>query len=666
MWTKPLALPESGRLLSSILGTMIVSPSLLGVINTYTRLGEQMTTKETAFLKFWSELRGIGRHSWLIWNMIPRTNRAALGGAVIIMCITSGTATTIPLLIGRLVDAVKQGLEHTVTREHMYVLAAWFLGGVAFMVLLRELLNVLRRYLVENTCTRIDKHLSVRVVAHLLKVDLARFTHTKVGALHGRIFRSVEGSMRLVRLSFLDFLPAITTGLFALGAAIMIQPRVGLLMIGVIPVSVFLTAWQLHSQKGVRLSLNRSREDLDGTVVEQLGALDYVRVCHTHLQEVKRIAHAAENRRRKELRHHISMSFFGCAKALTEGFFHLMVLGMAVYLAIQGTISYGDIFTFSMLFLSVMTPLAEVHRVLDEGHEASLRVADLIEMLHLPIDRSFHTVTHQIPRLDDSVPIIEVENLRVEYPSATGQTLTVLDGTELTIHAGETIGIVGRTGCGKSTLLKVLMRLVHPIGGNVRLKGVPLEEVSREAISRLVGYVGQSPFMFSGTIEENITYGCQSAYLPEDIRRAAQKACVHEDIMGQPLGYKTRVAERGQNLSGGQRQRLALARVFLQNPPILILDEATSALDMISERSVQDAIDLARTDRTVIIVAHRLSTLIDADRIMVFDQGRIAECGSYAELVKMGGIFTEMLLSAEKGSPTEEPDDPAEPVARSA
>ena len=169
--------------------------------------------------------------------------------------------------------------------------------------------------------------------------------------------------------------------------------------------------------------------------------------------------------------------------------------------------------------------------------------------------------------------------------------------------------------------------------GRRSIGGVPLESISREAIGRLIGYVGQNPFVFAGTIAENIAYGSEDA-TQEQIRRAAEMACIHDEIMVMPGGYEARVAERGQNLSGGQRQRIALARVFLKNPPILILDEGTSALDNISERIVQQAIDAARSDRTVILVAHRLTTLLDTDRILVFDDGRIVETGSYNELVQ--------------------------------
>jgi ATP-binding cassette subfamily B protein len=479
-----------------------------------------------------------------------------------------------------------------------------------------------------------------------MQADLATLTHEKIGALHGRIFRSVDGYMRVLRLAFLHFFPALMTAVFALLTVLTKQPWVALAMVGVIPVSMFLTAWQLVSQKHVRLQLIRSREDLDATVVEQLSGLDYVRVANTQNQEVARVARVAEKRRRREVTHHIAMAFFGMAKALTEGFFHVLVLSLAIYLAAINPASYGDIFVFSGLFLSVMTPLSEIHRIIDEGHEATLRVRDLVAMLNQPLDRSFHTPTHRVAVLDEHAPVMAMKDLRVEYLLPDRHRQRALDGLSLEIQRGETIGVAGRSGCGKSTWLKVLMRLVHPGGGEVKLMGVPLENISREVISRLIGYVGQSPFLFAGSVEENIAYGA-GLFLPEDIRRAAQRACIHEEIVRMSDGYDTAVAERGANLSGGQRQRIALARVFLKNPPILILDEATSALDTISERQVQCAIAEARTDRTVIMVAHRLSTIADADRILVFEDGHIAEAGTSQELLARDGAFAELVKFSE-------------------
>jgi ATP-binding cassette, subfamily B, bacterial len=237
-------------------------------------------------------------------------------------------------------------------------------------------------------------------------------------------------------------------------------------------------------------------------------------------------------------------------------------------------------------------------------------------------------------------------DLRVTFPCGRGLKTPALNGLSLTIKHGETIGVAGRSGCGKTTWLRTFMRLAHASGGDASLGGVPLDSVSRQQIGELVGYVGQNPFVFAGTIAENIAYGCEKS-TDDQIRFAAELACLHHDIMELPRQYQARVAERGQNLSGGQKQRVALARVFLKNPPILILDEGTSALDNISERRVQQAINAARADRTVILVAHRLTTLRQTDRILVFEDGRIVETGTYSELVQGSGVFAELVKSAE-------------------
>jgi ATP-binding cassette subfamily B protein len=601
--------------------------------------------------RFVFELRELVGTARLVWRMLSRPHRLALYSAVTVMGAGAALATAVPLLSGRLVDRVATGLHTGEAQTSVLEAVAILLGAIGVLVLVREFLQVLRRYLVENTCTRIERHTGVRVIARLLQADLSGLTHEKVGALHGKIFRSVDGFMRLLRLSFLEFFPAVLVGALALGTAVWKQPLLGLVMMGVIPASLALTVWQLISQKRVRLQLLRVREEMDGTVVELLGGLDYVRVANTEAHELRRVARAAEHKRANELKHHVAMSLFGAGKALVEGLFHVGVLALAAYLAITGRISFGDILTFSMLYLSAMAPLNEIHRVLDEGHEASLRVRDLRDLLALPVDPSFKTPTHREPRLDDTVAVVRVEGLEVVYPLPDGRLAPALRQVDLDVGPGETIGVAGKSGCGKSTWLKALMRLLHPRAGRAWLMGVPLEDISRETISRLIGYVGQNPFIFAGTVEENIAYGCAARVLPEDVVRAARRACIHDEIAAMPDGYRTAVAERGANLSGGQRQRIALARVFLQNPPILVLDEATSALDTISERRVQQAIGTATRDRTVIMVAHRLSTFADADRIFVFDDGHLVETGAYAELIARGGLFAELVRAGEMPEP---------------
>jgi ATP-binding cassette subfamily B protein len=606
-----------------------------------------MTNDQDKPLGFWAELRLILTRAVQVWRLVPGRQKAQLSTSAVLMAVTSSCATLIALLIGRIVESLKVGAEQGLSREQLINSAGYFLALLAGTYLLREGLHVLRRLFAENACTAVERDMTVRLVDHLMKVDLATLNQEKIGALHGRIQRSVVGFVRFLRLGVLEFLPALTTGALALAATISKQPALGLVMIGVAPVSIYLTVRQLVTQKGVRIGLNQSREVMDGTVVELLHGLDYVRASNTQGLELERVTDAAERRRSKEAKHHFEMTLYGCAKALNEAFFHILVLCLAVGFYVNHQIDFGDIVTFSMLFLNVMTPLAEVHRVLDDGHECSIQVGILMDLLNEPVDRSFIAAEHVEPCLSGGQPVLSVEELQVIYTSPQGRKRSALSGVNLVVRHGETVGVAGKSGSGKTTWLKTLLRLVHPTGGRVMIGGVPLESVSREAIGRLVGYVGQQPFIIAGTVAENIGYGCDNVSA-EEIRWAAERACIHEEIESMPFGYDSPVTERGTNLSGGQRQRLALARVFLKNPPILVLDEGTSALDTISERVVQRAIDEARADRTVILVAHRLSTLRGADRIVVFDQGKVVEEGTYAELLLANGVFADMARHAEQ------------------
>jgi len=614
--------------------------------------------------KFSQELRFIVFRARQVWRLVGSNRKTALAFAGVIMMLTSAGNAVVALLLGQLMDTAQRGLQEDMPRQQLMAAAAGILGSIALIYVGREVLNILRRHLVESTAAAINRDMQTRVVGHLLRIRLTAFSSEKIGVLHGRIFRSVDGLVRFLRLMFLDCLPALFTGVFALAAAVSKHFLLGFVMLGVIPLAVWLTMRQLASQKGVRLSLMRDAEEIDGTVVEQLSGAEYIRVANTVPLEIQRLAAATEKRRKREVRHHFEMSIFGGAKALNEGFFHIVVLGIATFLAIRGSISMGDVLAFSVLFLNVMAPLNEIHRVMDEGHEASLRVGDLADMLREPIDPSFVEANNNaIIRFVPGRPSIRVEDLVCDYTASDGSRKRGLNGISMSIAHGETIGIAGRSGSGKSTWVKVLLRLLPPTSGRVVLDGQPLERVSRAELSRVVGYVGQNPFVFSGTIRENIAYG-NGTVDDAEIQRAARMAHLHDEILAMPGGYDSYVIERGNNLSGGQKQRLALARILVRQAPLLILDEATSALDNISERFVQRALGVTGADRTTIVIAHRLTTLKDCDRILVFDQGQIVEEGEYGELVRAGGVFCELVRSGEQSveAPEEGPAPEAPPV----
>ena len=418
------------------------------------------------------ELRQIAHRGRHVWGLVPRRRKLSLGVAVVVMGLASAAATAIPLGLGRLMDQINPETHRGIPRRDL----AWSAGGLLALIglayLVRETLNVLRRYLVERACTRIDRDLGVRVIGHLLRVDLGAVAHEQVGALHGRISRSVDGLVRFLRLTFLDFLPAILTGSFALIAALSKRPGIALAMAGVVPLSLGLTFWQLLTQRGVRLGLMRCREQMDGTVVEQLVGLDYVRAANTGGREIARVEQVAEARRGKEIRHVLEMSLFGSGKALNEGFFHIVVLAFAVALFLHGGIAYGDILMFSVLFLNVMAPLNEIHRFIDETHDCSLKVGDLIDLLERPVDRSFSPANPREPHLEVGEPLFVAEHLCLEYVASDGSRRRGLDNLTLTIRHGETIGVAGRSGCGKTTWLRVLMRLSHPTAGYAAFGGV--------------------------------------------------------------------------------------------------------------------------------------------------------------------------------------------------
>ncbi len=600
-----------------------------------------MAEKERSFL---GDVGSVWTRRKQIWRLVSRKDKLGFISGVLIMALVAAIETGIAILIGWFFTRVS-AFAGRPAREwrHIVITSLAILAGA---YIFKETLNFFRRWIVTRTTTRIERNMTVRLVSHLLKVDLGALAQERIGSLHGRISRSVEGFVKFLRVSFSDFVPAVLTAVFALSAALWQEWRVGVVMICVVPISILITVWQVTSQKGIRASLLQAKEGLDGTVVEQLGGLEYIRAANTYPLEASRVENAAASRQDRETKHSVAMAKFDWMKAVNEGLFHVAIIGYAVLLAAHGDISFGAVITFSVLFGNVMRPLKDVHRILDETYDSSIQVSILLQMLNRPMDQSYGVVTLRAPKLDGSIPLLECQDLVVNYTTPDGAERRILDGLNLEIRQGQTVGIAGRSGSGKSTWLRCMLRLIHPAAGEVLVGGVPIGVLSREDIGKSIGYVSQTPFVFSGSVAENISYGC-GAVNSEQIHDAARQAYIHEEILQMPRGYDTMLTERGGNLSGGQRQRIALARMFLKNPPVLILDEGTSALDNISERQVRAAIDHARQSHTVIMVAHRLTTLNQTDCIFVFDQGRVAEQGPFDDLVAKNGVFAELVRSAD-------------------
>mgnify|MGYP003971759091 FL=1 len=581
------------------------------------------------FREFKEILKGFGR----VTKLLHRKEKISLSFATLIMLVTGFLMNLPAVILGRFVDEII-GLENAT-----FSIAIPFLIWIIIIVLAKEFFNVWRKYLVENIATQTEKKQTVSVMDRLLRADInSFFSKYQIGALHGKIFRSIGGSIKLLKLGFLDFLPILFSAVAALVIAFYQKPLLASFMILVIPTGLYIVIKQVASQKGIRISLLRGKEKIDGKVVEMMGGLETIRVSNTTDLEVSKIEKISESLRKIEIKHHISMAFYDAAKYLNEAFFYVLVVGISIYFAVQGIITKGDILTYSILFMSIIGPLREIHRVLDEAHESSIKVQDLHKLMHQPLDESFKQIKQDEFR--KSKHILEAKNISFKYGR---KKELVLDKINLKILKGEKIGVAGVSGCGKSTFIKILLRLVHNYTGKLFFLGKDLKQLTREEISNKIAYVPQKTYIFSGTIKDNLVYGCRRKISQKELVAASKQANIYEEIIRKLGGFGGIITENGNNLSGGQKQRIALARLILKSPDILIFDEATSALDNLNEKIIQKNIERIFHDKTMITIAHRLTTLKNSDRILVFDKGKIVQEGKFQNLANRKGKFKDFL-----------------------
>ena len=266
-------------------------------------------------------------------RLMEKPEKTALIFASVLMLIT-GVLTNLPaVILGRLVDKLVG------TENFDLSIAIPFIGLIIGIILVREALTVVRKYFVENVATQTDKKQTVNVIEHLLKTDIANINQQQIGSLHGRIFRSIQGMIKIIKLGFLDFFPVFFSALAAIAIALTQKPLLAGVMVLVIPVGLFLIVWQVSSQKGIRVALLRGKEKIDGTVVEMLGGIETVRALNTENKEVAKVEEVAEGMRKKEIRHHIFMALFDSGKYLNEGLFYVLVISLSIFLAAQGVIT---------------------------------------------------------------------------------------------------------------------------------------------------------------------------------------------------------------------------------------------------------------------------------------------------------------------------------------
>ncbi|MFO7943578.1 MAG: ABC transporter ATP-binding protein [Anaerolineales bacterium] len=541
-----------------------------------------------------------------------------------------------PALIGAAVDIVVQkedsliaGLGFPDTRTQLLVLA----GLTLIVWALESLFQYYYAVLWRNLAQTLQHELRVETYGHVQSLDLTYFEDRSTGGLMSVLNDDINQLERFLDIGANQILQVVTTVMVIGGIFFYLAPSVAWMAVLPMP---FIIWGSIRFQRYLAPRYAKVRELvglLNGQLSNNLSGIATIKSFTAEDYELGRIEKESDRYResnRKAIR--LSSAFVPLIRmVIVTGFIGILIFGG--YLALEGSLEVGAYSVLVFITQRLLWPLTRLGETLDLYQRAMASIDRIFNLL----DTDQHIVSGE-----KSLPVDEVEgdiqfgNVTFEYEDGKGQS--VLHDLSLTIHEGETVGIVGPTGAGKSTLVKLLLRFYDVQRGRITLDGHDLRSFKLEDLRRAIGFVSQDVFLFRGTVWENITYGTFEASR-EEVLRVAKISEAHDFIMSLPGGYKTMVGERGQKLSGGQRQRISLARVILKDPPILILDEATSSVDNETEALIQRSLQRITQGRTTLVIAHRLSTVVNTDRIFVLDEGRLCEHGKHETLLAKEGVY---------------------------
>lgn len=557
-----------------------------------------------------------------------RPYRALFVLGVLATLLSSGLSLVFPRLFGTLIDAsfLKVGSSDTTQLDHTVLM---LLGIFA----LSACFGAAQTYLLSRVGASVVADLRRSLFSHLLTLSPRFFGDHKTGDLTSRLTSDVGTVQTVTSTALAQLFSQVVTLIGSVALLVMTSPRLSLLTLAVIPL-VIGTAFTIGGRirkvsREVQDAVARANADADeaisGVRVVQSFTAEALE-CGRYDVGVRAAFHAALKRAGLQAAMSGSMTF------LTFGALAL-VLWYGGRQVMAGAMTPGNLVTFLFYAVQVGGTVAGLTGVFNQFQEALGASSRIFELLDEQSDLPESTSPHALEQAQGAVDFLDVA---FDYGGHA-----VFRGLNFHVPAGQVVALVGPSGAGKTSLVNLLPRLWDVSGGQIRLDGVDLRDYRLSDLRRQIGLVPQETLLFSGTVRENILYGRPDAS-PQEVEDAAHAANAHGFISEFEQGYDTVVGERGVKLSGGQRQRIAIARAVLKNPRILILDEATSALDNESEALVQAALERLMTGRTSFVIAHRLSTVRHADRILVLDRGRIVEDGTHAELYAAGGLYREL------------------------
>jgi ATP-binding cassette subfamily B protein len=507
------------------------------------------------------------------------------------------------------------------------------LGALTFVVwVLESVFEYLHLRLWRNLAQQLQHGLRLQAYTHLQQLDVAWFERRSAAGVASVLNDDINQLERFLNVGANELIQVVVTVVAVGGVFFAISPQ--LAWVAFTPIPVILTgAFWFQRRVAPRYDAVRERAGrLAGRLSANLAGIATIKSFAAEAREADAVAresldYVAANRRAIAL----GSAFIPVIRmAILAGFLATFVWGGVMVL--DGTLREGFYAVLVFLTQRLLWPLTRLAETVDLYERAMASMRRVTALLDEPLP----------PAAAPGEPLrlagrIAFEGVRFAYDAGR----PAIDGLDLDIPAGRTVAFVGATGAGKSTIFKLVLGLVRPQQGTVRIDGVPLSEYDAAQLRRQIGWVNQDVYLFDGSVRDNIAYARPDASDAE-VEAAARAAEAHDFIAALPQGYATRVGERGQMLSGGQRQRLSIARALLKDPPVLLLDEATSAVDNETEAAIQRSLATIARGRTVLVIAHRLSTIVHADHIVVLDAGRIVEQGRHAELVARGGAYAAL------------------------
>ncbi|MER5671730.1 ABC transporter ATP-binding protein [Pseudonocardia alni] len=561
-------------------------------------------------------------------------HRGPLSVVVVTIVASSIVGMASPFLLREVIDVALPQRDVT--------LLAWLAGGMVAVAAVTAALGVAQTWISTRIGQEVMHGLRTGVFAHLQRQSLAFFTRTRTGEVQSRITNDIGGMQSVVTNTATSVASNLTTTVATLVAMLALSWQLTLVSLVVLPPAILLTRRVARTRRAITAAQQRELADLNVTVEESL-SVDGVALSKTlgsGPELTRRFTTSSSRLIGLELRSQLAGRW---TMAVTQVVF--AAVPAVIYLAAglpfaAGTMSIGTLVAFTALQGGLFRP---VMGLLSVGVQivASLALfARIFEYLDLTVDvvEPEHPVAVDHDRVRGHV---RLEGVTFAYP---GSDAAAVAGIDLDVPAGTTLALVGETGSGKTTLAGLVARLHDPTAGRVTIDGVDLRDMAAADLTRIVGVVGQDTYLLHATVRENLRHARPDA-TDAEIEAAARAAQVHDLITGLPDGYDTVVGSRGHRFSGGEKQRIAIARTLLRDPKVLVLDEATSALDTRTERAVQAAFDALAHGRTTIAIAHRLSTVRDADRIAVVDHGRIVESGSHDELLADAGRYAALAVA---------------------